>query len=251
MKAEATILLIAGFLNIQAQTPALQNPSFEGIQGWSFPGMEITPNFYTNVGTGTLIGGYADVLPSSPITLNPSDGQSYGGASGSLSSGKEGISQALSIPLLQIPYQFLIDLATPSGMAALEIWGGNYAGHQGQLLWTSPVITSQAWTPCQASFLPSQAWPYITFYSAALTSANHYILYDHIRTGILNTGRPPINEPHNQPNNFPHNFPNNLNRKPPSGRTKRFDILGRQLSYLWNPFQELMKRARASSTMAS
>lgn len=181
-----TFLWHAGIYG-QCTYPSLltvQNPSFEGQ-----PQSHVTPSPWGNC----LQNQTPDTQPGSwGVTLPATNGSSYLGLVHEASSGwQEGASQLLSSPMQAgVVYAFDIDLANSSstdgglvpGCIEAQIWGGNSACDQAQLLWSSGNVTPfDTWQTFHVSFTPLFNWSYINIVSHSLgCSADPYLLVDNM-----------------------------------------------------------------------
>ncbi|MCC7302422.1 MAG: gliding motility-associated C-terminal domain-containing protein [Bacteroidia bacterium] len=171
----AAVLL---FSAAHAQQTCYQNPSVEGP---SAPHVVPAP--------WQACYGSPDTQPGQwGITLPPSNGTGYVSflhSGNSVNGYSEGMTQLL-VPAMvaNTTYSFTVDLAyspiyntaSPGNCySSLQIWGGNSACAQTELLWQSGPFTHPNWQTYNVTFTPTGNWTYIAFEPYYITPCTGYI----------------------------------------------------------------------------
>jgi gliding motility-associated-like protein len=156
-----------------------QNPSFEGVSQ-----AHVVPAPWTMC----FNGGTPDTQPGQWGINDPAtNGNTYVSflLAGDGASYHEGCSQQLSGCMTAgEPYTFTMDIAfSPVYNTAepvdcygsIAIWGGNGTCGQGEMLWSSGMITTGGWNNVTVTFTPTQNWCYVSFAPYFISACSGYI----------------------------------------------------------------------------
>ncbi len=150
----------------------LSDPSLEGTAAATIEQIDAGP------WTSCLLGlAYANIWNASEADgIAPSDGNTYlrlgsVGAQSRVSSASE----ALCAPMhAGTTYSVTVDMAYESqdstSPSSLQIWGAASSCALGELLWSSPPVTSTTWKTYCATLTPRQDTPYLTLAAAVPSS---------------------------------------------------------------------------------
>jgi hypothetical protein len=150
----------------------LSDPSLEGTAAATIEQIDAGP------WTSCLLGlAYANIWNASEADgIAPSDGNTYLrlGSVGDQSR-VSSASEALCAPMRAgTAYSMTMDMAYESedstSPSSLQIWGGTSSCALGELLWSSPPVTSTTWKTYCATLTPTQDTPYLTLAAAVPSS---------------------------------------------------------------------------------